>query len=83
MKIFAFFSFILSLAKAGLWIGVGLLVKNHFETVLNLIIRKPVPESLIEKEKLEMVNTIIKWVGIFIIVIGIGMALSAFTTLFL
>lgn len=49
MKSFVFFSFLVSLAKSGLWISVGILVKNHLETLLSFIIRKPVPDNLIEE----------------------------------
>ena len=81
MKTFLFFTFLVSLAKSGLWISIGILIKNHLETLLSLLIRKPVPDNLIEKNNLETLNNVTKWIGIFIIVIGIGVALSAFATL--
>ena len=81
MKTFLFFTFLLSLTKSGLWISIGILVKNHFDTILSLIIRKPVPDNLIENSKLNSANNIIKWIGIFIIAIGIGVAVSALLTL--
>ena len=81
MKTFLFFTFLVSLAKSGLWISIGILVKNHFETLLSLLIRKPVPDNLIESNSLKAFNTVTKWIGIFIIVIGIGIALSALSTL--
>ncbi|GEM_PF-3576342 len=81
MKSFLLFTFLVSLAKSGLWISIGILIKNHFETLLSLLIRKPVQDNLIEKNNLDAFNNITKWIGIFIIVIGIGMALSAFAPL--
>lgn len=81
MKAFLLFTFLVSLAKSGLWISIGILIKNHLESVLSIVLRKPVPDNLIEKNNLETVNNITKWIGIFIIVIGIGAALSAFSTL--
>lgn len=81
MKAFLLFTFLVSLAKSGLWISMGILIKNHLETVLSLVLRKSVPNNLIEKNNLETVNNITNWIGIFIIVIGVGIALSAFATL--
>ncbi|MFB6343259.1 hypothetical protein ACE01N_00310 [Saccharicrinis sp. FJH2] len=81
MRMFFFIPFLLSLAKAGLWISIGLLIKDHFETILSLIIRKPVPEGLIEQYHYEKVRNIIKWIGIFIIIIGAGIAVTAFSTM--
>jgi hypothetical protein len=69
------------LAKSGLWISIGILVKTHFESFLSLIIGKPVPKNLIDKNNIEMVNNVTKWIGIFIIAIGVGVALSAFGAL--
>jgi hypothetical protein len=80
MKIIFFFTFLLSLAKAGLWIGIGTLISKHFDTALSLIVRKPVPEDLIKPERLEVANQVIRWIGIFIIIIGIGLAVSGFVT---
>jgi hypothetical protein len=81
MKTFLVFTFLASLAKSGLWISIGILVKDHFETLLSLLIRKPVPDNLIENNHLEAFKSVTKWIGIFIILVGIGLALSAFTTL--
>lgn len=80
MKIVLFFTFLLSLAKAGLWIAVGTLISKHFETLLSLIIRKPVPEDLIKPEKLIEANKVVNWIGIFILLIGIGLAIVGFVT---
>jgi flagellar biosynthesis protein FlhB len=81
MKTFLFFTFLVSLAKSGLWISIGILIKNHLETLLSLIVRKPLPDHLIEENKLETFNQVTKWIGLFIIIIGIGFALSALATL--
>ena len=81
MKIIFFFSFLLSLAKAGLWISIGTLISKHFDTVLSLIIRKPIPDNLIKPERLDIANQVIKWIGIFIILIGVGLAVSGLATL--
>ena len=81
MKAFLFLTFLISLAKSGLLIGIGILVKDHMDTVFSLIIRKPIPEGLISSDKLESLNKINKWMGIFIIIIGAGVALAALATI--
>ena len=81
MRTFIFIPLLISLAKAGLWISIGLLIKDHFDTILSLIIRKPVPEDLIDQYHDEKVRNIIKWIGIFIIIIGAGIAVTSFSTM--
>ena len=71
----------LSLAKAGLVISIGVLINKHIDTVLSLIIRKPIPEYLISNERLAAANQVIKWIGIFIIIIGFGIAISSLSTI--
>ncbi|MFB6319989.1 hypothetical protein [Saccharicrinis sp. FJH54] len=81
MRTFFFIPFLLSLAKAGLRISIGLLIKDHFETILSFIIRKPIPEGLIDQYQYEKARNIIKWIGIFIIIIGAAIAVTAFSTM--
>lgn len=80
MKTLLFFSLLLSLAKSGLWITVGILIKNHLESTLTLLTRKPMPDGIIEKNNFEKLTKVTKWIGIFIIIVGIGLALSAIAT---
>ena len=75
-----FFTFVFSLAKAGLWISIGILVSKHMDTLLSLIIRRPLPEGLIKPEKLNSAKKVIKWIGIFTIIFGFGVALSGLAT---
>lgn len=79
MKFTFFMTFLISVFKAWLWISSGILLRSHFETVLNLIIRKPVPEGLIEAEKYEMTKRNIRVIGSLLIAIGIGLIIMAFT----
>lgn len=81
MKSYLFFTFLVSLAKAGLWISIGVLIKNHLETLFAFLMRKPVPDNLIDKNKLDTFNNVTKWIGIFIILIGIGLAIAALNSL--
>jgi len=69
------------MAKAGLWIGIGVLISKHMDTVISLFSRKPLPEDLISSERLDATNQIIKWTGILIIIVGVGLAITAISTL--
>ena len=81
MKIIFFFTFLVTLAKGCLWISIGTLINKHFETVLSMITRKPLPENLIHPEKLDLARQSIKWVGLFIVLIGVGLLISGLVTL--
>ena len=81
MKFILFITFLTSLAKAGLLIGLGVLLKNHFEALLATLIRKPIPEDLIEKYSYDKMREVIKWIGIFVIILGVGMAIIGLSTL--
>lgn len=77
-----FFTFIGSLAKGGLWIALGILIKNHRDALLALVTRKSLPDEMIEKRNLYKLNKTTKWIGIFAIIVGISLVLSAIATLF-
>lgn len=81
MKTLLFFGFLTALAKAGLLITIGVLIKNHLKSFLLLITQKPALYDIVENDNAKRINNLIKWIGIFIIIIGIILALSAFTTL--
>ena len=81
MKSAVFFTFLLSLAKAGLWISIGILFRKHIITILSLIIRRPIPDGLINAEELENTIKVVKWIGLFLILIGAGIALIGIITL--
>ena len=64
MKFLYFFTFLLSLCKGGIWISLGILLRNHFETVLALIVREPLPEELIDSYDKSKVVAIIQFIRI-------------------
>lgn len=80
MKTVLFFTFLSSLTKSALWITIGILLKSNFVTLLTFTLRKPVPDGLIEKDKLESLFKVIKWVGIFIIAYGVCLAIVSFSS---
>ncbi len=82
MKFFFFLTFLISVAKGGISVGIGILLRKHFDTILSLIIRKPIPEGLIDKNKHESVLKIMEWIGLFVIIIGVLTVFFAFATLF-
>lgn len=70
MAITFFFTFILTLAKAGIWVLLGLLIYKHYEFLWSLITHKLKDE--IPSDKKESICKIIKWIGVCVIVIGIA-----------
>ncbi len=80
MKLVLLFTFLVSLAKGGLWIAAGTLIKSHIGPLMAFIMRKPIPEDLIDKHKYEAFMNIVKWIGILLIIIGIGVAVIGFVT---
>ncbi|GAA4303504.1 hypothetical protein [Aestuariibaculum suncheonense] len=80
MKSVLFFSFLASLAKSAIVICLGLLVKDHFKAFLTLINRKSIPESEVETINSKKFNEILRWIGFFIMALGICMALVAFAS---
>lgn len=78
MKSFFFITTVIALAKAGLWICFGLLVKNHLDSFWTFITRKSLPDGIIETDKLQKFYKITNWVGSLLIIIG---AISAITAL--
>ncbi|MFY0630135.1 MAG: hypothetical protein JXR05_07115 [Flavobacteriaceae bacterium] len=81
MKTILFFTFLISLAKSTIWILIGVLIKNHFETFWSLIIRRPVPENLINEDKLQVTNKLIHAIGVLFITIGVVLILVAIVTM--
>jgi len=71
MKLFLFITFLITIAKGGIWIGIGIIIRKHFDALLTLILRKPLPEGIISKEQHESMNKIIEWIGLCIITIGV------------
>ena len=81
MKTLLFFSFLLSVCHGGIWICSGLLVRNHFETILSMILRKPVPENMIDPEDSQRTKKVIDVIGLLLILIGIGTMIIGLTTM--
>jgi len=48
---------------------------------MSFIIRKPIPDDLINNVKLKQAKFVIDWIGIFIILLGIGVILTGLFTL--
>ena len=76
-----FLTFLVAQVKAGLLISLGVLIRSHLDTVLSLIIRKPIPEDLISAERLSAASQVIRWIGFFIIALGIALAIVSLATL--
>ncbi len=83
MKSLLFFTFLSGLAKSIMIIFLGILIKDHIETLISMIIRKPIPDGLIDEQKYNSIHSVIKWIGIMIIILGVGQALMSLMTLFM
>ena len=81
MRAFVIFTFLASLAKSGIWITLGVLLKNHFEILTSFVTRKAIDASIIHEERFQPFKKVVEWIGIFIIILGICSALLAFTSL--
>jgi len=71
MKLQLFIGFITLLAKGAAIICIGEIIRSHFETVISMIIRRPIPENLISPENYNRAKMIISIIGILIIISGI------------
>ncbi|MCW3806877.1 hypothetical protein [Plebeiibacterium marinum] len=60
---------------------LGILIKDYIETFISMIIRKPIPDNLIDEQRYNSIHRVIKWIGIMIILCGVGMALLSLSTL--
>lgn len=81
MQSIQFFSFLIAIANAAIWIVGGLLIRNKFDIILNMISRKPIPQGLISSDNQESVNKSVRFIGTLIIIIGICKALISFSYL--
>jgi hypothetical protein len=81
MKILLFFTFLLSLCTGGVLIGLGILLRNHFETIISLIVRKPFPDDLIIPDDYAKTKTTIRWIGSLVILLGIAKMIISLSTL--
>ena len=75
MALTLFASLILSIAKAGIWVSFGILIYKHYDFILLLITNRLISNHESLSEKKEDIHKIIKWIGIFVIIIGIASAL--------
>lgn len=81
MKFILFITFILTVCKGGILIGIGILIRNHFDAVLTMILRKPLPENLIPSMDNEKIQKVIRIIGLLIIVIGISTITAGLSTM--
>lgn len=61
--------------------GVGLLLRNHMETIFSLISRKPHPDGLVKPEDYKATKRLFNVIGLLCVFIGIGVIIMGITTL--
>jgi hypothetical protein len=71
MGFMLFISFFLSLFYGGIWICVGILLRNHLDTVVSFIMRRPIPEGLISPDDYGRMESVVRAIGLLFILIGI------------
>jgi hypothetical protein len=74
-------SLVLSLCYGGIWIAIGILLRNHLETILTMITRKPIPDDQTIPEDYQKTKQIIDIIGSLMILIGIGTILMGLSFL--
>ncbi|TKG94049.1 hypothetical protein EYV94_14945 [Puteibacter caeruleilacunae] len=80
MTFIFFLAFLMAVCKGGILIALGLLLRKYFTTVLNLFIRKPLPENFMESDEYQKTNVFIKTIGFFVLCIGVIIILQGFST---
>ncbi len=81
MRFMLIFSFLITLCKGSIWIGVGLLLRNHMETIFSLISRKPHPEGLVKPEDYASTKGVFNIIGLLCVFIGIGVIILGISSM--
>lgn len=79
MRFMLIFSFLITLCKGSIWMGVGLLLRNHIETIFSLVSRKPNPEGLVDPKDFKSTKGIFNFIGLMCVFIGIGVIILGIT----
>lgn len=80
MKFMMLLTFAVAACKGGIWIALGLLIRNHLEAFLALILRKPIPENLISQEEKDRTRKIYDFIGLLLVGIGVCVILIGLLT---
>jgi hypothetical protein len=79
MRFMLIFSFLITLCKGSIWMGVGLLLRNHMETIFSLVSRKPHPEGLVDPKDFKSTKGLFNFIGLMCVFIGIGVIILGVT----
>lgn len=77
-----FFTFLLSLCYGGIWICAGVLVRNHFETVISMLFRRPIHEGIVNPDDYMKAKSVINILGLIFITIGVLVMITGLFTFF-
>jgi len=80
MKIAFLFSLIISLCKGGAWIGLGLLLRDHFDSLITLVTRRDVQEDRAQARTNDSTMKMIKFIGLLFIILGIAIMVMGLYT---
>jgi hypothetical protein len=80
MKIAFVISLFITLCKGGAWIGLGLLLRDHFDSFITLVTRRNVPEDQSYTDFSGQAMKIIKLVGLLFVLLGIAIMVMGVVT---
>ena len=80
MKFMLFITFVMALAKGGIWIALGVILRNHFETAVSLLFRKPKPDGLVDDRRQVEFMGVVRLLGLALIILGVLVAFLGLLT---
>ena len=80
MKISFIISLFITLCKGGAWIGLGILLRDHFDSFITLVTRRNVPEDQSYTDFSGQAMRIIKLVGLLFMLLGIAVIVMGLVT---
>ena len=79
MKFISFVSFLLTVIKGGILIGIGIIIKDHFNTFISKIVRGPIPKE-VNIDGNNKLDKIIRFIGLLIIILGSTIIIMSLST---
>ena len=80
MKALLILSVLSSLLKGGFLICFGLLIRNYFEPFISMLIRREIPEGLINDRDYYRTMILIQIIGTIIIIVGVIVIIAIIIT---
>ena len=78
-KFISFVSFLLTVIKGGILIGIGIIIKDYFNAFISKIVRGPIPKE-VNNDGNNKVDKIIRFIGLLIIILGSTIIIMSLST---